>query len=117
MRCCPGAEGAACVEGIDAAEFLWFVTNDPRLSKNALALIAEPTNVVVVSRASYWEVVTALVISGSSTPDPFSTTPCSGWKSRPFRPFGPVCAHHSSPTNGVFHKRGKQGDLLSATRK
>ena len=41
---------------LDTHTFLWFVTNDPLLSATAQALIADPTNEIVVSPASYWEV-------------------------------------------------------------
>lgn len=44
---------------LDTHAFLWFVTDDPLLSATAEALIADPTNEVVVSPASYWEVAIA----------------------------------------------------------
>jgi len=41
---------------LDTHAFLWFFTNDQKLSVAALTLIADPTNEVLVSPASYWEV-------------------------------------------------------------
>lgn len=41
---------------LDTHTFLWFVTNDPLLSAAALALIADPTNEIAISPASYWEI-------------------------------------------------------------
>jgi PIN domain nuclease of toxin-antitoxin system len=41
---------------LDTHAFLWFFTSDPKLSAAALTLIAEPTNEILVSPASYWEV-------------------------------------------------------------
>jgi PIN domain nuclease of toxin-antitoxin system len=41
---------------LDTHAFLWFVTNDPRLSETALDSIAEPTNDILLSPASYWEI-------------------------------------------------------------
>lgn len=41
---------------LDTHAFLWFVTNDPQLSATAHALIVDPTNEIVVSPTSYWEV-------------------------------------------------------------
>lgn len=41
---------------LDTHAFLWFVTNDPKLSENALDAIAEPDNEILVSPASYWEI-------------------------------------------------------------
>lgn len=41
---------------LDTHTFLWFVTNDAQLSENALNAVAEPTNEILVSPASYWEI-------------------------------------------------------------
>ena len=41
---------------LDTHSFLWFITNDPKLSANAEGLISDPQNHVLVSPASYWEV-------------------------------------------------------------
>lgn len=41
---------------LDTHAFLWFVTSDPQLSETALDLIAEPTNEILISPASYWEI-------------------------------------------------------------
>lgn len=41
---------------LDTHAFLWFHTDDSQLSATARALIADPTNDVLVSPASYWEV-------------------------------------------------------------
>ena len=35
---------------------LWFVTTDPKLSNNAISLISDMGNEVLVSPASYWEI-------------------------------------------------------------
>jgi len=45
----------------DTHAFLWFVTDDPQLSKTARALIIDPANDILVSPASYWE--TAIKVS------------------------------------------------------
>ncbi len=41
---------------LDTHAFLWFVINDSSLTTAAHALIADPTNEIFVSPASYWEV-------------------------------------------------------------
>ena len=41
---------------LDTHTFLWFVTNDPQLSENALDAVAAPTNEILLSPASYWEI-------------------------------------------------------------
>ncbi len=47
---------------IDTHVLLWFVDNDPQLSKRASALISDPSNDVLVSMASLWEM--AIKFSG-----------------------------------------------------
>ena len=41
---------------LDTHAFLWFVTTDPKLSNNAISLISDLGNEVLVSPASYWEI-------------------------------------------------------------
>jgi PIN domain nuclease of toxin-antitoxin system len=41
---------------LDTHAFLWFITDDPQLSPNAKALIADPANEIFVSPATLWEV-------------------------------------------------------------
>jgi PIN domain nuclease of toxin-antitoxin system len=56
---------------LDTHTFLWFVTDDPLLSANAKALIADPTNEVVISPASYWEVAIKVSIGKYPLAVPF----------------------------------------------
>ncbi len=41
---------------LDTHALLWFALDDPQLSATARAAIADPTNAVLVSPASYWEI-------------------------------------------------------------
>jgi PIN domain nuclease of toxin-antitoxin system len=41
---------------LDTHTFLWFVLKDPQLSRLADTLISEPTNEIIVSPATYWEI-------------------------------------------------------------
>lgn len=41
---------------LDTHTFLWFVLNDSQLSRVADALITDPTNDVLISPATYWEI-------------------------------------------------------------
>lgn len=43
---------------VDTHALLWFVAGDPSMSANALALVADPNNAVLVSAASAWEIAT-----------------------------------------------------------
>jgi PIN domain nuclease of toxin-antitoxin system len=41
---------------LDTHTFLWFVLNEPTLRSSARALIEDPTNDILISPASYWEI-------------------------------------------------------------
>ena len=56
---------------LDTHTFLWFVMNDPQLSENALDQIAEPTNDVLLSPASYWEIAIKVSLGKYSLSVPF----------------------------------------------
>ena len=40
---------------LDSHVFLWFVLIDPRLSPKAKSMIEDPSNVILISPATYWE--------------------------------------------------------------
>ncbi len=56
---------------LDTHAFLWFFTDDPQLSATAKALIADPTNEILVSPASYWEVAIKVSIGKYPLTVPF----------------------------------------------
>ncbi len=58
---------------LDTHAFLWFVTNDPHLSESALDLVAEPTNDVLVSPASCWEIAIKVSLGKYPLTVPFET--------------------------------------------
>ena len=58
---------------LDTHTFLWFVTNDPQLSENALHWIADPTNQVLISPASYWEIAIKVSLGKYPLTVPFDT--------------------------------------------
>jgi len=43
---------------LDTHAFLWWLGNDPRLSADARAAVADPANAVLVSAATAWEITT-----------------------------------------------------------
>ena len=43
---------------LDTHALLWWLTDDPQLSRTARSAIAEPANEVLVSAASAWEIAT-----------------------------------------------------------
>ena len=62
---------------LDTHAFLWFVTDDAQLSETAKELIAEPTNDVFVSPATFFEV--AIKVSLKKYP---LATPFEEWRER-----------------------------------
>jgi len=41
---------------LDTHSFLWFVFNDPKLTMPAKLAIEDPSNIVLISPTSYWEI-------------------------------------------------------------
>ena len=41
---------------LDTHAFIWFVLDDPKLPATAKAIVEDPTNDVLISPASYWEI-------------------------------------------------------------
>lgn len=55
---------------LDTHTFLWFILNDPLLSADAGSLITEPSNEVLISPASYWEIAIKIGIGKYSLGEP-----------------------------------------------
>ena len=58
---------------LDTHAFLWFVTDDGRLSATARALIADPSNEILLSPATYWEVAIKVSIGKYPLAVPFDS--------------------------------------------
>jgi len=54
---------------IDTHVFLWWITNDPRLSPRAREIIADSANVVFLSAASGWEIAIKAKLGRLRLPD------------------------------------------------
>jgi len=54
---------------IDTHVFLWWITNDPRLSPRAREIIADGANVVFLSAASGWEIAIKAKLGRLRLPD------------------------------------------------
>jgi PIN domain nuclease of toxin-antitoxin system len=54
---------------LDAHALLWWLADDPSLDRHALDLIADPTNEVIVSAATVWEIAIKRAIGKLSAPD------------------------------------------------
>lgn len=55
---------------LDTQAFIWWVLNDPRLSSSARAAISEPSNAVLVSVATAWEMAIKASIGKLDLPAP-----------------------------------------------
>ena len=56
---------------IDTHTFLWFVTDDPKLSAHALGFIESETNEAILSMASLWEIAIKFSIGKLKLHKPF----------------------------------------------
>jgi PIN domain nuclease of toxin-antitoxin system len=56
---------------LDTHALLWFLVNDAKLSRTALALITDPGNDIVVSPASLWEIAIKIGLRKYRLPEPF----------------------------------------------
>jgi len=56
---------------LDTHTFLWWVSDDPQLSKNALRLIASPDNDIFLSSVSGWEIAINVQLGKMKVPAPF----------------------------------------------
>lgn len=70
---------------LDTHAFLWFITNDPQLSAAARGLIADPTNEILVSPASYWEIAIKVKLGKYPLSVPYLTLITQGIDSNGFK--------------------------------
>ena len=56
---------------VDTHAFLWFVTDDPRLSATARTLMEPAENVLLLSPASHWEIAIKLSTGKLTLAEPF----------------------------------------------
>jgi PIN domain nuclease of toxin-antitoxin system len=54
---------------LDAHALLWWLADDPSLDRDARALIADPTNEVIVSAVTVWEIAIKRAIGKLSAPN------------------------------------------------
>ena len=56
---------------LDTHTLLWYLLQDPRLSRTAENLISDPATDVEVSPASYWEIAIKISLGKYSLPQPY----------------------------------------------
>ncbi len=55
---------------LDTCAFLWIITDDPKLSRQARKLFVDPENEVYLSVASTWEIAIKYKLGKLSLPTP-----------------------------------------------
>jgi len=57
---------------LDTHAFLWFINDDESLSATARQAIEDPTNTILLSIASLWEMAIKVSLGRLATPSPFA---------------------------------------------
>ncbi len=57
---------------LDTHALLWFLLNDEKLSRNAKSIIADSSNAIFVSPASYWEIAIKISLGKYLLNQPFA---------------------------------------------
>jgi PIN domain nuclease of toxin-antitoxin system len=79
---------------LDTHAFLWWIGDDPRLSRRAAALIADGANEVHVSAASAWEIVVKKGLGRVDIPEPIDRFLVAQLETNAFLPL-PIHVRHA----------------------
>ncbi len=79
---------------LDTNAFLWWIGDDPRLSRRAAALIANGANQVHVSAASAWEIVVKKGLGRVEVPEPIDRFLVAQLETNAFLPL-PIHVRHA----------------------
>lgn len=99
---------------LDTHAFLWFITDDPRLSATVKVLIADPTNEVLVSPASYWEIAIKVRLGKYPLSVPYLTFIVQGIDGNNFKVLPIEPRHTELLTTLPLHHRDPFDRLLAA---
>jgi PIN domain nuclease of toxin-antitoxin system len=99
---------------LDTHAFLWFITDDPQLSPNAKALIADPANEIFVSPATLWEVAIKVSIGKYPIAVPYQTLISNGIEDNAFEILPIEPEHAAILTTMPFHHRDPFDRMLIA---
>jgi PIN domain nuclease of toxin-antitoxin system len=99
---------------LDTHAFLWFITDDPKLSATGKATIADPANDILISPASYWEVAIKVSLGKYPLSVPFETLITQGIADNEFEIL-PIEPRHAAAVSSLpFHHRDPFDRLLIA---
>ena len=99
---------------LDTHTFLWFVLNDPRLSQEALKLISDPKNDLLISPASYWEIAIKVSLGKYEIPGSFQSWMEAQISINNFEILPIRIAHTAKVATLSFHHRDPFDRLLVA---
>jgi PIN domain nuclease of toxin-antitoxin system len=99
---------------LDTHSFLWFLLDDPMLSKTAKDSIADPDNDIEISPASYWEIAIKISLNKYSLPEPYEQFMERELATNQF-PILPIEPRHTATlTTLPFHHRDPFDRLIIA---
>jgi PIN domain nuclease of toxin-antitoxin system len=99
---------------LDTHAFLWFILDDPKLSEQANALIADGDNVVEISPASYWEIAIKISLGKYALPESYADFMERELANNDFRILPMEPRHTAVLTELPFHHRDPFDRLLVA---
>jgi PIN domain nuclease of toxin-antitoxin system len=99
---------------LDTHSFLWFLLDDPTLSKTAKDSIAEPDNDIEISPASYWEIAIKISLNKYSLPEPYEQFMERELATNQFRILAIEPKHTAALTSLPFHHRDPFDRLIIA---
>jgi PIN domain nuclease of toxin-antitoxin system len=99
---------------LDTHAFLGFILNDPKLSRTAAALMADPANELFISPATYWEIAIKVSLGKYALPGPFGDL-MDDPLARNSLTVLPITVAHAAVVAGLpFHHRDPFDRLLAA---
>lgn len=99
---------------LDTQTLLWFLLDDPRLSKKALETIVEADESIFVSPASLWEIAIKISLGKYELPAPFAAFWNEQLKTNDFTLL-PIAVTHADRIVGLpFHHRDPFDRLIIA---
>ncbi|NDH05784.1 type II toxin-antitoxin system VapC family toxin [bacterium] len=99
---------------LDTHAFLWFITNDPKLSSTARVLIADPSNEILISPASYWEIAIKIKLGKYPISVPYLTLITEGIDNNGFKILPIEPKHTAKLTTLDLHHHDPFDRLMAA---
>src|SRR5207244_12653755 len=98
---------------LDTHSFLWFISGDSKLSPSARAAIEEPTNEVMFSPASAWEMAIKMSLGKLTLTEPFEVLVPREVRRNGFRLLPIELPHVAVVASLPFHHRDPFDRLLA----